>query len=119
MQNKEIEEDNTFKISIPLITNAELNAIDNNLDDIVNLFTKQVIHDKDLLVAQHIIKRQKEYIEQLENKVKKSETDKQKLIEKLEEQANRKIPLAEDGDYIQGYRDLARDLLEIAKGEKE
>ena len=59
------------------------------------------------------------YIQQLENKVKKLETEKQKLIEKLEEQANRKIPLAEDRDYIQGYRDLARDLLEIVKGENE
>lgn len=47
------------------------------------------------------------------------ETDKQKLIEKLEEHANRKIPLAEDGDYVQGYRDLSRDLLKILKGEKE
>lgn len=68
--NKEIDEDNRFKMSIPLITNAELNAIDNNLVDLVNQFTKQVIHDKDLLVAQHIIKKQKEYIDQLETKIK-------------------------------------------------
>ena len=60
-----------------------------------------------------------DYIEQLETKLKKSETEKQKLIEKLEEQANRKIPLAEDGDYVQGHRDLARDLLEILEVENE
>lgn len=51
------------------------------------------------------------------NYIKQLESREQKLIEKLEEHANRKIPLAEDADYIQGYRDLARDLLEILKGE--
>lgn len=111
MQSKEIEKDNTFKISIPLITNAELNAIDNNLDDLVNQFTKQVIHNKDLLVAQQIIKRQKEYIEQLETKVKKIGKDKQKLIEKLEEVDDEMA----DFDAIS----LKYKILEILKGEND
>lgn len=51
--------------------------------------------------------------------IKQLEAREQKLIEKLKEQADKKIPLAEDADYVQGYRDLARDLLEILKGESD
>lgn len=108
LSKEEIEEDNTFKMSIPLITNAELNAIDNNLDDFVNQITKQVIHDKDLLVAQHIIKKQKEYIDQLE-------TDKQKLIKKLEEVCEKVDDEMADFEAI----DLKHKILEVLKGEKE
>ena len=89
MQNKEIEKDNTFKMSIPLITNAELNAIDNNLNNLVNQITKQVIHDKDLLVAQHIIKRQKQYIEQLEHKVKELSKGQHTLMQSRRKWKNR------------------------------
>lgn len=51
-----------------------------------------------------------EYINQLE-------TSKQKLIDKLEEDSKRKIPLAEDMDYAMGRRDEAIDIFKIVKGE--
>lgn len=70
MIDKEIEEDNILKISVPFITNAELNAIDNNLDSFISQFIKQLVHDKELFIAQHIIKKQKERIDQLESKIK-------------------------------------------------
>lgn len=45
-------------ISIPLITEDEIIKIDNNLDDIINQFTQQFVHNKDLAIAQHIIQKQ-------------------------------------------------------------
>lgn len=42
------------------------------------------------------IRKQCKYIK----KARKLETREQKLVEKLKEQANRKIPLAEDADYV-------------------
>lgn len=57
-----------------------------------------------------------EYIDQLENKVKKSETEKQKLIEKLEE-------VLKEYEHIKANEDSAMNLYseirKIAKGEKE
>lgn len=59
------EEENTCKISVPLINDNEIRQIDNYLDDIVHQFTKQLVHDKDLAIAQHIIQKQQEEIEKL------------------------------------------------------
>lgn len=78
LSKEEIEKDNAFKISMPLITDEDIRKIDNNFENIVKEFTKSYVKEKDLVLAQHIMKKQQDKLDQLE-------ADKQKLIEKLEE----------------------------------
>lgn len=79
MLSKEgIKKDNTFKISMPLITDEDIRKIDNNFENIVKEFTKSYVKEKDLVLAQYIMKKQ-------QDKLDKLASDKQKLIEKLEE----------------------------------
>lgn len=65
------EENHEFKISIPLITNQELENIDNMQSEFVEKISKAVIRDKELLIAQQIIKKQQEEIEKLKDNNKK------------------------------------------------
>ena len=72
-----------------------------------------------------------EYIEQLEQEkadrisadsyensyIAKLESDKQKLIEKLEEDTNKPIPLAEDVGWVKCRKEYAKEILEILKKE--
>ena len=62
------EEENICKISVPLISDEEIRQIDNYFNDIVHQFTKQLVHDKDLAIAQHIIQKQQKEIKKLRNK---------------------------------------------------
>ena len=74
-------EKDSFCVRIPLITEQELKKIDDNLDSITDKFTKQIIKDKDLAIAQHIIQKQKDKIDQLEQ-----ENNKQaKIIDEMAE----------------------------------
>lgn len=66
-EGKEKIED-TFKISMPLITNLELQELDNNMDSIVEQYTKLFIHNKELAMLQHIIKNQQAEIENLKTR---------------------------------------------------
>ena len=69
MNKEEIEkEDRELKISIPLLTQEDIDRIDINMDEMINQFTKMVVKEKDLIIAQYIIKRQQEKIEKLEQK---------------------------------------------------
>lgn len=67
LSKEEIEKDNTFKISVPLITDEEIRNMDNYFEDIVNEFTKSYVKEKDLLIAQHIMQKQQNKISQLES----------------------------------------------------
>lgn len=115
MLEEEIENNNTFKISVPLFTEQKLTTIDNNFESFVNKITECVIKEKDLAIAQYIIKKQKYRIDQLE-------TNNQKLIEKLEKD----IKELDDNGYFEYLeeRDLEKtikilqEILEILKGEK-
>ena len=76
LNKEEIEINHTkdsFCVRIPLITEQELKKIDDNLNSITDELTKQVIHDKDLAIAQHVIQKQKERIDQLEFEVQAKE----------------------------------------------
>lgn len=82
MNKEEIEkEDRELKISIPLLTQEDIDRIDINMDEMINQFTKMVVKEKDLIIAQYIIKRQQEKIEKLEQK----ETILDKVTDKLKE----------------------------------
>lgn len=79
LSKEEIEKENTFKISMPLITDEDIRKIDNNFENIVKEFTKSYVKEKDLVLAQYIMKKQQDKLDQLES-------DKQKLIENLAEE---------------------------------
>ena len=87
------EEENTCKISIPLISDYEIRQIDNYFDDIVHQFTKQLVHDKDLAIAQHIIQKQQEEIELLKEQ-------KQYVIDEYSETIEKKDKII---DEMAGY----------------
>lgn len=49
--------------SVPLITDEDIRNINNNFDSIINEFTKQIVVQKDLAIAQYIIKKQQAELE--------------------------------------------------------
>ena len=82
MNKEEIEkEEGAIKISMPLLTQEEINGIDLNMNEIVNKFTKMLVKEKDFVIAQHIMQRQQEKIEKLEQK----ESILDKVTDKLKE----------------------------------
>lgn len=103
LSKEEIEKDNTFKISIPMIIDDELRNIDNNFESIVKEFTKSYVKEKDLLIAQHIMKKQ-------QDKIDKLESDKQKLVEQLKT-VKQKVVEEDDID-IQSMREMTLDEVE-------
>ena len=118
MNKEEIEKDNTFKISMPLVTDEDIRKIDNNFENIVKEFTKSYVKEKDLVLAQYIMKNQQDKLDQLES-------DKQKLIEKLEEkiryfEENDELIATSndnysDGTVIKRFIDEFKEILEILK----
>ena len=53
------------KITIPLITEEEIQTIDNNLYSIIERFIELNIKDKDLALSQYIISKQQEVINKI------------------------------------------------------
>lgn len=110
LSKEEIEKENTFKISMPLITDEDIRKIDNNFENIVKEFTKSYVKEKDLVLAQYIMKKQ-------QDKLDKLESDTQKLIEKLE-----KIKYDLEFDRRQNnysYLYDIKEILSILKGESQ
>lgn len=91
--NKDIEkQEERARLTIPLLTQEEINGININMNEIIEQFTKMAIKNKDLVIAQHIIKTQQEKIEKLEQ-----ENNKQK--EELEMYKDfKEIPNTKIGD---------------------
>lgn len=61
----------TYKLTMPLITDEELMKVDNCLDQLVQEFIQTKIHDQDLLICQHIIEKLQKKISELKGKNKK------------------------------------------------
>ena len=57
------EKQEKYTITLPLITNQELEEIDKHYNDYIEELVKAVTHDKDLIVLQEVIKEQKRRIE--------------------------------------------------------
>ena len=70
-----------FKVTVPLITEEDIRIINNDFDNITNKFVSQIITDKDLAIAQYIIKKQQEQI----NELKRNSIPKKKIKDKIEE----------------------------------
>ena len=62
-------EDNTFKISVPIITNEELErfeySLETDLDNIVHQISETVSRDKDIIILKKVIEKQSKEIEEL------------------------------------------------------
>ncbi len=97
---------NGIKATIPLITEDEMKKINVDFDNIINKFLDMIIKDKDLAIAQYIIKKQKEQINQL----KRNSIPKKKIEDKKEE--NTKLFFeTKDVRYANRYA-LLKELLE-------
>ncbi len=95
------------RLTMPLLTQEEINKINIDIDEITRQFTKMVIKDKDLAIAQHIIGKQEEMLEQ-----KQSILD--KVTDKLKEYLK---AIKRDGIY--GYDKEINEILNIIEGEKK
>ena len=69
---EEEEKDNVYKISVPIITNEELESLDytleNDLDNIVQQITETVSKDRDIIILQKVIEKQQKEVEELDKK---------------------------------------------------
>lgn len=63
------EKDDVFKISVPIITNDELErfnfSLETDLDNIVNQISKHISRDREIILLKKVIEKQKEKIERL------------------------------------------------------
>jgi len=65
-----MKEDTTkIKVSIPLINDIELKEIDNLYNDIADKYIKTYVKEKDLVIAQYIIKKLREENQQLKKEL--------------------------------------------------
>ncbi len=62
-------EDNTFKISVPIITNEELKrfeySLETDLDNIVNEISTHISRDREIILLKKVIEKQQKEIEKL------------------------------------------------------
>ena len=100
------------RLTMPLLTQEEINGIYININEITEQFTKMVIKDKDLAIAQYIMDKQQKMLEQ-----------KQSILDKVTDK------LKEDKEIYKGINELtekeqieleyAQKLLNIIEGEKK
>lgn len=104
-----MNEDKTkLEVKLPLVTLDETIALDNYINEIVKEITELHLHDKDLALAQEIIKRLQQRIN--------------KAIEYIENHSLYEEEYDydyEENSYLSGIDDeqAKRDLLEILKGD--
>lgn len=95
------EEDNVFKISVPIITNEELERLDytieNDLDNIVNQISETVSRDRDIIILKKVIEKQSKEIEELKKY--------QKYYEEMEEVNKKFIAVDKIKAKIEEYDD--------------
>ena len=96
-----------FKATVPLITEDEMKIINNDFDSTINKFLKMIINDKDLAIAQYIIKKQQEQM----NELKRNSIPKKKIEDILQELLNKLARARLDGFYDE-VRDIKQELLE-------
>ena len=73
-----------LKATVPLITEDEIKTINNDFDSTIDKFIKIIIKDKDLAIAQYIIKKQQEQI----NELKRNSIPKKKIEDKIKKVQN-------------------------------
>lgn len=73
MRLKEGQEELSIKAS--LVMEDEIRYIDNNMETIVDTITKQIISDKDLAIAQHIIQKLQQECEANKKRIEELEEE--------------------------------------------
>ena len=86
----------SYKITMPLTNNEELQRIDNNYNELVDEFTKQYTKEKDMIVAQRIMMN-------LRKENKKLHIENQKLKEVID----KAIDEIETGYFIDGNEEYS------------
>ena len=81
----------SYKITMPLINDEELQRIDNHYNELVDEFIKQFVKEKDMIIAQRIMMNLRK-----ENKLLLEEN------QKLKEAINKAIDEIETGYFIDG-----------------
>ena len=61
-----------YKITNMLVTDEDIKHIDKNWQSIIDEYTKTLVREKDLVIAQYLMKKQKEEIERLNNIIKEA-----------------------------------------------
>ena len=56
-----------YKITNMLVTEEDIKHIDKNWQSIIDEYTKTLVREKDLVITQYLMKKQKEEIERLKN----------------------------------------------------
>lgn len=104
------DEDNAIKASIPLISEEELRIIDNNFDNIVNQFIKQLIQNKDIAIAQHITRRQQAELEKKDIEITKLKKHNKDLLRKLRNRVKEVKKLTKYSLYKKEFAKLNREI---------
>ncbi len=73
-----------LKATVPLITEEEMKKINDDFNNVTNKFLDIIIKDKDLAIAQYIIKKQQEQI----NELKRNSIPKKKIEDKIKKVQN-------------------------------
>lgn len=74
------------RLTMPLLTQEEINGIYININEITEQFTKMAIKDKDLAIAQYIMDKQQKMLEQKQFILDKVTDELKEDIEKAKEQ---------------------------------
>lgn len=56
-----------YKITNMLVTDEDIENIDKNWQNIIDVYTKTLVREKDLVIAQYLMKKQQEEIKRLNN----------------------------------------------------
>ena len=95
------------RLTMPLLTQEEINGIYININEITEQFTKMAIKDKDLAIAQYIMDKQQKMLEQ-----------KQFILDKVTDKLKEYLKaIKRDGIY--GYDKEINEILNIIEGEKK
>lgn len=99
-----------YKIKLPLITDEELLEIDKNWEYLIDKYLMMTLKEKDQLIAQYVMGKQKGKIERLNNIIDRA-------IEYIDKTDTFQIVHSIDGYWEKLRNKTKKDLLEILKGE--
>lgn len=94
-------EEHSYKMSIPMFEEGELERFDSNIHSIVEEYSKMLFKEKDQILTQRIIMKQEEEIDRLNNKVEELDT---KWINSLQQEE----------EYEEGWREL-KEIIDEAR----
>lgn len=109
----EIKED-TFSVKMPLLSAKECTEINRNIDGFARAITSLVIVDKNMAIAQQIIRQQKERLELFEDKHNKALN----YIYELKKQLTKELNYRSTAREAKIQLTIVDSILEILKGEK-